>query len=322
LLVALALLAAAGPAPAALCGGSTRCECGDTVSVDTVLSYDIGVCGTTGLEVASGVTLDCDGHSITGNDESNAKYGVYLDEVTGAEVRNCRVAGFRRGLRISGGSGNVLFKNRTYTKVDGVVLGNKYGIDLASTSANVVKGNAVRHSRDEGIHAGSADENRIIGNRISHNKRENLYLLNSHRNLVTRNLVHHGKASAIYVKHSRDNTFVRNEVRDSALSLRGDSSGNVFENNYLKGEGYIFEAHLEGEAWTYPHGNTMSDDCIRKTDTCYRFFGAFDNVATGSRTDSRCMPPTGALVTEEERGGLTPTGNVVERTAACNDSPF
>ena len=74
---------------------------------------------------------------------------------------------------------------------------------------------------------------------------------------------------------------MRNGFEDTAVQLRGDSKRNVFESNYLKGNGYLFEAYEEPEGWTFPSENEMHDDCIRKTDFCYRFFGAFDNTSTG-----------------------------------------
>ena len=125
--------------------------------------------------------------------------------------------------------------------------------------------------------------------------------------LFRSNLVHHGSMAAIYAKHSSDNRFVRNEVRDSSLQLRGDSARNVFEDNFLKGDGYLLQAHLQSGRWTWPHDNTMSGDRVVKTDWCFRFHGAHDNHATGLVTDGRCAPIAIRTV-----GGETSTSNTVE----------
>src|SRR5262249_54136921 len=82
------------PAAAQLCRGAgaaaVACDCGDTVTESTTLAQDLGVCTQTALRVVgTGVVLDCAGHTITGNNESNAKFGIQLDGTTGAEVRNC-----------------------------------------------------------------------------------------------------------------------------------------------------------------------------------------------------------------------------------------
>ena len=331
--VALVVSVLARPASAKQCGGAIACECGDAVVASTTLANDLGPCTGTGLRViGSGIVVDCARHLITGNDTSNAKFGIELDQVIGTEVRNCRVTGFRRGLRINGGSQNVLSRNRSFA--------NKYGIDLAGgTVGNRVERNLVRDNRDEGIHVGGSHDNVIFRNEIRYNKRENLYLLRSHGNKVQRNYLHHGQqGAALYVKHSSDNRFIRNDVRDAALGVVGDSHGNVFNGNYLKNSGYNFTAYCtredgttcpEGEeqpigeawTWTHPHGNTMADDCIRKTHECYRFSGAYENSASGARLDG--THPCEDLVIAEEMGGQEATDNVVEVSEdTCNSDQF
>lgn len=310
----LSLFALAQPAGAKSCGGAVTCDCGDTVIESTTLSQDLGVCTETGLRiVGTGVVLDCAGHAITGNDQSNAKFGIHLDGTTNAEVRNCHVTLFRRGLRINGGSGNHLVGNESFL--------NKYGIDVAgATTGNSLVGNLVRDNRDEGVHFGTdSDGNRIIGNELRYNKHENLYFLHSDGNLIKNNLIHHSNSSAIFVKHSKNNRFIRNEVRDTALQVRGDSTGNFFKLNYLKGDGYVFDAYEEPTGWTYPHDNHSRRDCIRKTDFCYRFIGAYDNHASGARTDGRCDPPD----TNEVGGGQMAFDNTVALTAqSCTGRPW
>ena len=124
----LALLMVVGPgvreASAANCGGSTACKCGDTVTRSTTLAKDIGVCTGTGLKVISGVTLDCAKRTITGSMLSPAKYGVLVDGAKGATVKNCRVTGFGKGIRLAGGRENQISGNEIFTNRD-------YGIELA-----------------------------------------------------------------------------------------------------------------------------------------------------------------------------------------------
>ena len=315
-LVVAALAAGSRPAEAALCGGATACACGDTIVESTTLAADLGVCDTTALRIRSGVVLDCAGHTITGSDLSNAKFGIEIDGAVGATVKNCRVTKFRRGIRIFGGSRNLLRDNESFD--------NKYGIDLAGgTQRNVLRRNLVRINRDEGIHIGESHRNRLINNEFQDNKRENVYLLRSNGNLLKSNRMDPSNAAAIFVKHSSRNEFVRNWIEDGAVQVRGDSKRNVFEDNYLEGNGYLFEAYEEPEGWTYPSGNEMHGDCIRKTDFCYRFFGALDNVATASRVDpTRCAPPEKSPITTGPLGGQEAIGNVVELAdRTCNDEP-
>jgi parallel beta-helix repeat protein len=314
--VLVALLASFSPAAAALCGGAVACACGDTVVASTTLAGDLGVCDSSGLRIRSGITLDCAGFTLTGSDGSQAKFGIEVDGAVGATVKNCKVTKFRRGIRINAGSGNALLGNESYA--------NKYGIDLAGgTQRNVIKRNLVRINRDEGIHFGESHRNKLVKNTFSDNKRENVYLLRSNGNLIKGNLLNPSNAAAIFVKHSSRNEFVRNWIEDAAVQVRGDSKHNVFEGNYLKGNGYVFEAYQEPTGWTFPSGNETHGDCIRKTDFCYRFLGAFDNTATAARVDpTRCAPPDHSPVTLEPRGGQEATGNVVELAdRTCNDDP-
>src|SRR5215468_297384 len=136
-LLVLLVVTGAGAASAGNCGGGVACGCGDTVTTSTTLSQDIGVCTGTGLRVLSGVTLDCAGHTITGSTLSPARYGVLVDGATGATVTQCRITGFRKGIRLSGGSRNKVVGNEVFTNHD-------YGIEMSgASSANKIKKNTV-----------------------------------------------------------------------------------------------------------------------------------------------------------------------------------
>jgi parallel beta-helix repeat protein len=295
-------VAVIAPAEAKVCGGAVPCSCGDTVGTSTTLAGDLGVCTGIGLRVLKGVVLDCAGHTITGSDRPGAWYGIHLDRTTGAEVRNCRVTKFRRGIRLRAGGGNVVSGNELF--------GNRYGIDVAGASRNNrLLDNWVHDNRDEGVHVGTdSDGNEIAGNEISYSKRENLYLLSSDGNTITGNVLHHSDHAAIYLKHGWSNRVVGNEVRDRPIQVRGDSVANVFETNELKGDGYIFEAYQDAAGrWTHPHANEVHGGRVRKTDWCFRFLGAYDNHATGVVSDGRCTP-----MVNQARGGVEATGNTVE----------
>lgn len=288
---------------AADCGGSVPCHCGDTVRGAAVLTADLGICPGTGLQLASGSRLDCDGHLITGSNLSAAKYGILLDEVVGARVTNCRVTGFRRNLRIVGGKAN--------TVKDSEFFGGRYGIDLAdATTHNDIIGNSIYNNRDEGIHVGTgADDTTISENVFDANKLEHVYLLSAHRCKVTKNILGKNRAAAIFVKHSSDNTISDNIVIDAQIQVRGSSVDNIFESNQLLGKttnGYIFEAYLEPTGWTYPHDNSVRGGLIQRAKVCARFLGSYDNVIDRLQV-KRCDVPFQQL----PLGGQASTGNVI-----------
>ncbi len=302
--VAMLLATALAPAPAAArnCGGAIACACGDTVTAATTLTQDLGPCTGNGLYVKSGVVLDCAGHTLTGSDLRGAWYGISLELATAGTVRNCRVTAFRRGIRIRGGSGNVVENNE-------VVL-NKYGIDVAGGArASRITGNLIHDHRDEGIHIGSdADGTVVLDNEIWNTKREHIYVLDADDCRIEGNLLHASRKAAIYVKNSHRTQVTANVVSDRAIQVRGNSTGNVFTDNDLKGNGYIVDAQLQADgSWLHPHDNTFSGGSIQNTGYCFRFYGSYDNTATAIATDRECVP-----ITELARGGVVPHGNTVE----------
>jgi parallel beta-helix repeat protein len=288
-------------ASAAECGGTNPCKCGDTVTRSTTLSSDLGVCMGTGLRVVTGVGLDCAGHTITGSTLSPAKYGVLVDGATGAAVKNCRVTGFRKGIRLFGGHGNTISGNVSFTNHD-------YGIELAGGSTgNLIALNNVYNNRDEGIHVGeAADDNEIRQNTVTRNKHENIYLLSSDGNQVVGNMVTTNDSAGIFIKHSHDTYVADNTVLYGPIYVRGDSVGNTFVNNALRGNGYFFEAYQDaGGVWTSPHDNQVSGGKVENTKTCLRFGGAYDNTVDGLMLDNECQ------VTMWPEGGQASSGNVV-----------
>ena len=302
-LLALLLVAGTGVrvASASNCGGSTACKCGDTVTRSTTLSRDIGVCTGNGLRVISGVTLDCAKRTITGSTLSPAKYGVLVDGAKGATVKNCRVTGFRKGIRLAGGRENEISGNEVFTNHD-------YGIEMAGGSAaNRIARNNVWNNRDEGIHVGGgAHDNVLRDNVVTRNKRENIYVLDSDGTQIIGNTITTNDSAAIFLKHSNESYVAHNTVLYGAIYVRGDSADNTFEDNALRGNGYYFQAYLEtsGE-WTFPHDNEVIDGKVENTKTCLRFEGAYDNTVDGLMLDDECQ------VTMVPMGGHDASGNVI-----------
>lgn len=310
-------LALVPPVEAANCGGAVACQCGDTVQTSTTLAADLGPCSHVGLHVASGVTLDCARHAITGDGGSGASYGVNLNDRTGATVRNCFVSGFVRGIRIRGGASNVVADNET--------ADNNYGIDLAGATAagptqdNRVERNLVRDSFDEGIHLGTGTLRALVdGNVFLRAAYENVYLLEASDSSITNNAIEESGATAVYVKHATGNVFTGNVVRDKPIQVRGASSGNLFQGNVLDGVGFSFQAYLDDVSglWTHPNGNAVqSGYVIVADDECFRFVGAHDNLVQQTVVTG-CSP----IVLRAPLGGQDPTGNVVEVVTAVADA--
>jgi len=302
LALALALLLAP-EAMAKDCGGTVACECGDRVVASVTLPQSLNNCLHHGLVVAAGV-LDCDGRQIAGPGDRSDAVGVLVRGFTGAgasgaQVRNCRVRNFGRGIEIDSGTGNVLENN--------VVFNNEIGIWIGDGAADgAVLRNHVRDNRDEGIHVGTATHGHEIGwNSLVKNRGENLYMIGTNGNFVHDNTITDSGLPAILLKHSDDNLLVDNLVADRTIYVRGDSSGNVFDGNQIDSAYFRFGAIEEGSVWTYPHHNEVSGGRILKASTCFELDGAYDTTVADVAVD------TCRAYEEKEVGGLVPYGNAV-----------
>lgn len=295
------VLAQAEPAAAAICGNGVPCSCGDTVQGTATLTADLGICEGVGLRVTSYAVLDCAGHTLTGSDLPGATYGILLSSAVRATVKNCRVTKFRRAIRLDGGRVNQVTDNETFA--------NRYGIEVAGGSqANSFLRNFVHDNRDEGLHVGTgAHANVIRDNFFRNNKREAIYILSSHRCQVVNNTISAGDQAGVFVKHSRRTRVVDNWIY-GRVHVRGASSYNRFQDNHLRGNGYLFEAFEEpAGVWGYPHHNVVTGGLVENTRACLRFLGAYDNTVTGVELESICDPPI-----LEPLGGQAASGNVID----------
>jgi parallel beta-helix repeat protein len=84
-------------------------SCGQTITQNTVLENDLSGCPTDGIVIgANNITLDLNGHTLTGTAASGNQGGVVLIGRTGVTVKNGTVRAFDVGVVIEGGSGNTV----------------------------------------------------------------------------------------------------------------------------------------------------------------------------------------------------------------------
>ncbi|MEM3890149.1 MAG: hypothetical protein QXY17_01590, partial [Candidatus Micrarchaeia archaeon] len=76
---------------AANCGGSTPCNCGDTIIENYTMTSDLPCSGTALTIGADNITLDCQGHTIETID-GNGK-GIYLNGRNNVTIKNCIIDG-------------------------------------------------------------------------------------------------------------------------------------------------------------------------------------------------------------------------------------
>lgn len=303
-LVALSLAALAlGPAQAraANCGGSVACACGDTVIADTRLSADLGPCSRTGLGIASGVTLDCDGHRILGG---SSKDGILLNGVRDVAVRDCTVEGFRVGIRVIGGSDAVIAGN--------VVRNNERGIRVEQGATDpVLDRNTITRSKDVGLLVLGALSPVVTGNVVTGNARGNARIELVDRGEVLVNTFGGETRNDLEIRDSRRLVLRDNEILTTALRVTGDSRDNRFVDNDVlaRDYGYRFDAVKDKlGVIRFPNHNDVVGGSVLLATKCFRFSGAsYNDVGDVSVRACESRP-----YEEKTYGTAVPTGNRVK----------
>ena len=264
-----------GPARRWLDDGS---HCGWTVQGDVVLDRDVVDCDRHGVRLAPFANLDCAGHEIRGRDGGASGYGVRLDGVEQATVRNCRISGFSRGVRVRGGRQNGVIANE--------VSGNGYGIEVAGktdggrSEGHRISRNRVLASARDGIHIGAGTAHTVIEeNTILDSGEEGLVIESCRKCEVIGNTIEGSASAAIDLKDSISGRFLHNSVRGSLVKIRAGSERNLFQDNELVDSGYLFAStKSEGAKPRVPSQNRVVGGSVRDSKVCFRFRGARDNA--------------------------------------------
>jgi parallel beta-helix repeat protein len=156
--------------------------CGAYVTHDVTLQHDIYGCVQGGITIAkSGVTVDLNGHTITGLGEGD---GIAAMGVTGVTIRNGSVVNFEAGLRLTGVSNSLVHDTRFSMNSDASAwiegsTGNKFlrltmtengdgGFRLVGSSKNRIAGSTVSGASDFGVGMeGLSSYNRLVQNKVT-----------------------------------------------------------------------------------------------------------------------------------------------------------
>lgn len=176
------------------------------VTSDTTLTADLGPCDGHGIVVrASDVTLDLNGHTVTGAKRPMEQAGILLAGVTGVTVKNGTVTGFDAGVSIDGGSGNTVTGMNVHDNVNDMIE----PINPASIIVTFPPGPTAQQMHDinlvsctygDGITTYDSNGNTIEGNTVTGN----------------------GPYGGItLVGNSNDNVVKNNHVADNDLENKG-----------------------------------------------------------------------------------------------------
>jgi Right handed beta helix region len=289
-LAVLAVLASAGGrALADKCGGDRECSCGDSVVRDYRLPGDLGPCPANGLEIGGAVEFDGGGHTIFGS--RGKSFGLRLAAgASGSRVRNVKVTGFGRGLRLQDVRGARIENLEAYRNGDSREH-EGYGIDVAKGAMdNLLSGVKVHHNADEGIHFGTrASGNRVIDSDVSSNYRENIYVLATDGTRIERSRLRSpGQGAAnVYVKFARDTRLDGNRIDGGTVQIRGGSTGTVLSGNDLSNTNVVLQEQDDRRFGKgSPARTTIRGGRIEASGSCIRVEMASDVVIED--VDLRC----------------------------------
>src|SRR5829696_777964 len=171
LLAVVAGLAASGAM--ALGGGqalASHVSCGDTITADTMLDSDLPECPNNGIVIgADDITLDLNGHTISGDDEpfepcpedQPCDIGVLNEGHDAVTIQGGTVRGFGPGVVVVRAKRNRLHNLAAVENAfEGIVIFRSARIRVQGSSASR---NGVGNSRP-GIALAESDYNRITGN--------------------------------------------------------------------------------------------------------------------------------------------------------------
>ena len=195
-------------------------SCGQTITQDTILENDLVGCTNHGIVIgASGITLNLNGHTVSGTPAARDGAGVYLLNRTRVTVMNGTVSAFDIGVAIDGGSGNTVKQMTARDNIGGSGSIGGDGIAIMSSRGNSVIENMATnngpfsgiglYSRRDSDHAGAASP-----------ARDNIIA----RNQVVRNII------------SRDRT-TPNGTDNDGIRVENDAVFNTFEDNRVTGNG-------------------------------------------------------------------------------------
>jgi parallel beta-helix repeat protein len=263
LVVTVIATLASKPAPAA----ASHVNCGDTLTSKTQLHGDLTCTGTALIVGADNITLDLNGHTITGPflppcTSCPPVDGILVTGRTGVTIKDGTVRGFVFGIRLTNADNNVVKKvNVTDSNLNGISLfndsdGNEVKECVSSNNAafgvivnngsdgNTIKGCTVDGNKGAaGIFIGGggtapdnapSTQNTLQGNVVSNNTTNGIFVRDSHSNLLRGNTVTGSGEDGLFLRGADQNEVKGNTLQGNAangvLLARGAYKNHIQKN--------------------------------------------------------------------------------------------
>jgi parallel beta-helix repeat protein len=295
----------------------TGIACGDTITADVTLDRDLTDCGSNGIVIgADGITLDLNGHTISGDGEPVRRcrrdqicdVGVANDDHAGVTIRGGSVRGFGIGVGVFRG------RNNRFVKLDSS-RNQFFGFVIAGSSRTVIRdstGHDNPRPDGDGLGVFMSHDLRIVHNSFRRNGQLGMHIVGSRKNLVKGNLVSRNGDFGMLLEADGNQVRGNRSVRDGGTGiLVGPGSRNVIAGNRISGSG-------EGIAVEKGRGNRVVRNVVAHTRKSGIRLGIGDPPIGGTGTLVRgnlvlSAGGDGFLVAKSDRSALL-QGNTARRS--------
>jgi parallel beta-helix repeat protein len=252
-------------------------SCGATISQSTVLENDVGPCTNGGITIAAdNVTLDLNGHRVSGTTNSGDGFGIFLFRRTGVVVRNGTVTDFDGGVVIEGGAGNT---------VEGILAANNISYETVVPRARAGDGIAILSSQNNQILRNTTVNNGPYSGIGLYSERDDAHP----RQTTGTSLGNVLQFNEVYdnIQGRSPNTIVNND--NIGIRLEPGSSGNFILDNEVAGNGLDGITMFVRSSFNVIRGNEVANNgwhrqtARRGNGIGMQIGGANDNLVENNR---------------------------------------
>jgi len=203
-----------------------------------------------------GITLDGNGHTVSG---SGSGQGVFLSYKTAVTIKNITIQNFYTGIYPYRSNNINIIRNTTLNN-------NNHGISLVYTNNSTIMSNIVSNSKNSGIFIRDSRYNNITDNVVEYND-YGIFLYPSSwsiENTITNNMFSFN-TRGIMIYPTCDNIILNdNTISDNIVGMIITSNNNTINNNTIKdntGTGVVIQ-NSQNHTFTYNTVITNGDDGI------------------------------------------------------------
>ncbi len=276
--------------------------CGGTITANTTLSGSLGPCRGAGLNiVGNGVTLDCQGHEIIGV-SGDTQAGVDVSGVTEAQVKDCKIEGFRFGVQLvdstqasltaDTATGSTLCGFCLYSSPHDVMVTDAatgkglYGFYIYASSHDTLTSDSANKVGQDGFYLEYSNHDSLSGDTAEHDGQDGFLLLDSSVNSLSGDVTSSDSLGFLLTFHSDSNSIVgSNATKDYAGFELGDwfaagqtvSSYDTSENNLTHD---LASGNTIGFELFIASNNTLASD-VASTDFVGYYVAGYDAGSFG-----------------------------------------